>query len=88
MRSRRRGADGCAADSTASVSPDNPDVTVETWAPCRGGATVAFVKVQGASHAWMGHTSTRVGQILTGPPYMKYDSSAAIWAFLAAHPRR
>jgi polyhydroxybutyrate depolymerase len=80
--------DGCATDSTVSASPDNADITVETWAPCRDGAAVEFVKVRGASHAWMGHASTRVGQVLTGPPYMNYDSSAAIWTFLAAHPRR
>lgn len=81
-------ADGCPASSVTTVSPDNPDVTTEAWTPCHGGAAVEFVKVHGASHAWMGHPSARAARGLTGAPYMDYDSSAAIWTFLAAHPRQ
>jgi polyhydroxybutyrate depolymerase len=79
--------DGCRATASTAVAPDNSDVSIETWEPCRHSTEVQFVTVAGASHAWMGHPSTRVGQRLTGAPYMKYDSSAAIWAFLASHPR-
>jgi polyhydroxybutyrate depolymerase len=80
-------ADGCAANRATTKSPDNADVSIETWQPCRDGTRVEFVSVAGASHAWMGRASTRGGRALTGAPYMKYDSSAAIWSFLAAHPR-
>ena len=79
--------DGCPTASSTVTSPTNADVTIETWQPCREGATVEFVRVAGASHAWMGHASPRAARALTGAPYMGYDSSAAIWAFLAAHPR-
>jgi polyhydroxybutyrate depolymerase len=81
-------ADGCAASSATTTSPDHADVSIETWKSCRDGAEVQFVSIAGASHAWMGHASTRRGRALTGAPYMEYDSSAAIWSFLAAHPRR
>lgn len=79
--------DGCPADSSTVTSPDNPAVSIETWQPCSSGTAVQFVTVTGASHAWMGRPSTRPGQALTGAPYMGYDSSAAIWSFLEAHPR-
>jgi polyhydroxybutyrate depolymerase len=80
-------ADGCRATASTAIAPDNPDVSIETWKPCRDGTEVQFVTVAGASHAWMGHPSTRVAQGLTGAPYMKIDSSATIWTFLATHPR-
>jgi polyhydroxybutyrate depolymerase len=79
--------DGCPPSSSTAVARTNPDVSIETWQPCDGSTAVQFVTVAGASHAWMGRPSTRVGRALTGAPYMKYDSSAAIWAFLATHPR-
>jgi polyhydroxybutyrate depolymerase len=79
--------DGCPDSSSTAVAPDNADVSIETWQPCQRGTAVQFVTVAGASHAWMGHPSGRAGRALTGPPYMKFDSSAAIWSFLAAHPR-
>jgi polyhydroxybutyrate depolymerase len=78
---------GCHPPASAVIARNNPDVSIETWKPCHDTTEVQFVTVAGASHAWMGHPSTRVGQTLTGAPYMKFDSSAAIWAFLAAHPR-
>jgi polyhydroxybutyrate depolymerase len=80
--------DGCASTSTTAIARANREVSVETWHPCNGSTEVQFVTVTGASHAWMGHSAPRAVQRLTGAPYMKYDSSAAIWAFLAAHPRR
>lgn len=80
-------SDRCPATSATSTSPDNPDVTIETWQPCTDGTAVTFVTVAGASHAWMGPTRGRARQAQTGPPYTKYDASAAIWSFLAAHPR-
>jgi polyhydroxybutyrate depolymerase len=80
--------DGCPPTPTASVSPSTAAVSIETWSPCARGTEVEFVTVAGASHAWMGHPSTRAAASLTGEPYTGYDSSAAIWSFLAAHPRR
>jgi polyhydroxybutyrate depolymerase len=80
--------DGCPAASSTTTAADNPDVTIESWQPCDDSTAVQFVTVAGASHAWMGRTSTRAGQAASGAPYMRYDSSSAIWSFLAAHPRR
>lgn len=80
-------ADGCPPSASTTIAPDNPDVSIETWKPCDDATVVQFVTVAGASHAWMGHQSARAGQRLTGAPYMKFDSSAAIWTFLASHPR-
>jgi polyhydroxybutyrate depolymerase len=79
--------DRCPDTSTTSTAPDDADVSIETWQPCADGTEVQFVTVAGASHAWMGHPSPRRRSALTGEPYMRYDSSAAIWSFLAAHPR-
>jgi polyhydroxybutyrate depolymerase len=64
--------DGCPAASSTTAAADNPAVSIETWQPCDGSTAVRFVTVAGASHAWMD---------------VQYDSSAAIWSFLAAHPR-
>ena len=81
------GADACPTPPTKQVSPANADVVTETWSPCADHTAVEFVSVTGASHAWMGHASTPAATRLTGEPYQRYDSSAAIWSFLAAHPR-
>jgi polyhydroxybutyrate depolymerase len=76
-------ADSCPG--TARTRADAP-TTVETWEPCAGGTTVEFVTVAGAAHAWIGAAApSRPG----GPTsFAGYDSSAAVWSFLAAHPRR
>ena len=79
--------DRCASSTTVTAA-DNPDVTTETWPDGVDGTEVAFVRVAGATHAWMGHPSPRASTGLTGEPYQRFDSSAAIWDFLAAHPRR
>jgi polyhydroxybutyrate depolymerase len=75
-------ADSCPAAARASV---DPPATIETWEPCTGGTTIEFVTVSGAMHAWMGAAApTRAG----GPqPFADYDSTTAVWTFLAEHPR-
>jgi polyhydroxybutyrate depolymerase len=79
-------ANGCPADPSESVSGD---LTTDVWSPCQGSTEVRMVKVNGAGHAWMGHdASSALAGTLVGPPYMGLDSSAEIWSFLAAHPRR
>jgi polyhydroxybutyrate depolymerase len=80
-------ADDCPAEPATTAHPTNPDVTVETWAPCAEGTEVELVKVAGASHAWMGGTPRPIQRALVGETYDRYSSAAAIWAFLAAHPR-
>jgi polyhydroxybutyrate depolymerase len=81
-------ANGCPPDPTGSVDPVNPDVVVDTWAPCDAGTAVQWVKVTGANHAWMGHPAASVrSERLVGAPYPSLDSSLTIWTFLAAHPR-
>lgn len=79
-------ADGCPAQPVETTVPQNADLTIDTWSPCQAATEVQFVQVTGASHAWMGSTSGGSSK-LTGETYARYDSSAAIWAFLAAHPR-
>jgi polyhydroxybutyrate depolymerase len=79
-------ADGCPPEGTAVRRSDNPDVAVTTWGPCRDGAEVQLVTVEGASHAWMGHAA--LAPRMTGEAYPDLDASAEVWAFLAAHPRR
>lgn len=78
--------DGCGPPATRT-DPDNPDVTVRTWSGGRQGTEVQFVTVEGAPHAWMGHPSPRGAAAGANQPYQDFDSSAAIWDFLAAHPR-
>jgi polyhydroxybutyrate depolymerase len=74
-------ADGCPPDpATTTAAP----ATTETWAPCAAGTVIKFVTVAGATHAWMGAEPARAGAPV---PFAGYDSTAAVWAFLAAHPR-
>ncbi len=83
-------ANRCAklAASTALNTLGNPDLTTTTWSRCRGNTEVRFVKVDSAGHAWMGHPSMSAqADDYMGPPYPDLDTSKAIWAFLAAHPR-
>ena len=79
-------ADGCASPVvTGDVS--NRAVSIETWGSCTRSTSVEWVKVAGANHAWMGHRGTPGSVLLVGEPYLGFDSSAAVWSFLAAHPR-
>lgn len=75
--------DGCQADPVVTKDADNPDVTVQRWEECDAGVEVVFMTVNGAPHAWMGHTPPRNGT----RAYEKLDSSLTIWTFLAAHAR-
>ena len=81
------GRDGCSSIPTMSTDPSNRAVHFESWQSCRSGASVEWTKVTGANHAWMGHSASLASQLLVGRPYMGFDSSAAIWSFLSAHPR-
>jgi polyhydroxybutyrate depolymerase len=79
-------ADGCGSP-LISEDASNRAVTVETWGSCRHSTSVEWVKVAGANHAWMGHRGAPGSALLVGEPYLGFDSSAAVWSFLAAHPR-
>ena len=68
-----------------SGDPSNPDVLVRSWGPGRDGSEVRFLTVHGAAHAWMGGRTPVPGRHRV--PYHRLDASAAIWEFLAAHPR-
>jgi polyhydroxybutyrate depolymerase len=76
------GADGCPDPERLAVG-GNDDLAVTSWAPCDGGAAVAFVRVEGAPHAWMG--PSRGGA--TGRPSDDLDAAAVIWTFLSRHVR-
>ncbi len=81
--------DGCDQPPSEAVDPDNPDVTSRTWTGCRARSIVRFTAVTGANHAWMGHPSASARSARNiGEPYQDYDSSLAIWTFLAAVPAR
>jgi polyhydroxybutyrate depolymerase len=82
-------ANGCPATPAGSTDARNPDLSFEVWAPCEGSTLMERVRVEGANHAWMGHPpANKATAALVGDPYLGFDSSAAVWSFLAAHPRR
>lgn len=76
--------DGCGS-MTESVDEANSAVTHRVWDQCDDGVVVEMTIVDGASHAWMGHDSTRLQEAIVGIPYPDYDSSLAVWSFLAAN---
>ncbi len=79
--------DGCPSTPTISSDPSNAAVHFTVWQPCHGGTVVEWATVTGANHAWMGHPASAATERLVGSPYLGFDSSAAIWSFLIAHPR-
>lgn len=80
--------DGCRAKPQKLRDTFNSDLLMSRWRSCSPGTGVEFVAVAGASHAWMGRPSSSPWvDGYAGKPYMKLDSSRAIWAFLSAHPR-
>jgi len=66
----------------------SPAVHFQVWQPCRRGTVVVWATVTGANHAWIGHPGSPGTGALIGPPYMGFDSLAAVWSFASAHPRR
>jgi polyhydroxybutyrate depolymerase len=74
-------AEGCPVLETVT----DGDVTTATRAPCDGGAAATFVTIAGAQHPWPGATPRAARD--AGQPYAGYDATAAIVAFLLAHPR-
>jgi polyhydroxybutyrate depolymerase len=82
-------ADDCRAKPQRLRDTFNRDLLLSRWRTCSPGTGVEFLAVEGASHAWMGQPSLSPwADEYTGKPYMRLDSSRAIWAFLAAHPRQ
>jgi polyhydroxybutyrate depolymerase len=79
-------ANGCRP---AAVVNRDGDVEVQRWLGCRDGTEVAFVTIDGASHAWPGSDPRSFSaRHLVGEPYAGYDASAHLWAFFAAHARQ
>jgi len=80
--------DGCSSDPDFATLRPNPDVEISTWSDCDSGVEVRLITVEGATHAWMGHPGISSGSsALVGEPYLEFDSSRAIWSFLADHSR-
>lgn len=80
--------DACRTKPDRLRDKSNPDLLLSRWRPCSPGTGVQFLAVEGAGHAWMGQPSSSPwADDNIGAPYMRLDSSRAIWAFLAAHPR-
>ena len=78
--------DGCATEPTSTTDPGNADVTTLSWSGCADGSAVEMVKVEGATHAWMGSPAPPTR--LLGEVYLDYHSTEQIWSFLINHPRR
>ncbi|MEO6126430.1 MAG: hypothetical protein ABIR32_22245 [Ilumatobacteraceae bacterium] len=74
-------ADGCAAPMTSAAG----DITTESSSACADGSAVEFVTIEGAHHPWPGGTPVVTPSV--GPGYAGYDATAAVVAFLLAHPR-
>lgn len=68
------------------TDPVRPDLKIQRWSPCAAGTTIEYVLVPGADHAWM-RTKLLREPDRTGASPAGFESSEAIWAFLAAHPR-
>jgi polyhydroxybutyrate depolymerase len=66
-------ANGCSRPGKRSLDKANRAIAYTVWRPCAGRVTVEWVAVAGAGHAWMS---------------VPIDSSAAVWSFVSAHPRR
>lgn len=82
------GVNSCDESPIVEAVPANGEVEISTWAGCRGGTEVRLVTVEGASHAWMGHSGANPrAAALVGEPYMNLDASRLMWSFLSAHPR-
>lgn len=84
-------AESCP-DPVAVTDADHPDLAIQRWSPCAAGTTIEYVLVPGADHAWMGGPRQRRAEPTdaggpSGAGAVGFDSSEAIWAFLAAHPR-
>lgn len=87
---RLAAAEGCAGQAEVLPPPAAGDpVRILRWTRCGDrGVTVGLVAVEGAAHAWMGAEARRTPLgILDSDPFPGFDSSAAVWSFLAAHPR-
>lgn len=81
-------ANSCSRPPTRSTERSNRAIAYTVWRPCASGVTVEWVEVAGAGHAWMGSSTAPPGAGLVGKPYALFDSSAAIWSFVSAHPGR
>jgi polyhydroxybutyrate depolymerase len=74
--------DGCASDT--STVYDHGDATCVSHGGCTGGTEVELCTIDGGGHQWPGGKDLG---FLNGKRSTDLDASAAIWAFLAAHPR-
>lgn len=61
------------------------DVTVETFAECRGDGEVVFYDLASAPHAWPGPGGSTVA--IERTPYTEIDASVVIWNFFEGHVR-
>lgn len=75
--------DGCGSAPSEEVAGA---VTTIAW-PCPDGIRVELLAVEGAPHPWMTpDAGGRAASVDEGEAYSGFDSSARIWAFLAAIP--
>ncbi|MDF1701655.1 MAG: PHB depolymerase family esterase [Planctomycetota bacterium] len=88
---RWRAFNGCQTDAQAQPLPDKAPrdgttTTVTRYTPCRRGAEVVLVRVQGGGHAWPGGTQY-LPQRLVGRASRDFEATPRIFDFFARHRR-
>ncbi len=74
---------GCPTEPTIRRAAG---VERRTFAPCRGGAEIELVLVEGTGHVWPGGR-TKLPEWMVGADSGKLDATAEIWRFFAKHSR-
>jgi polyhydroxybutyrate depolymerase len=77
-----------ACDGAPAASSPEPQVTLEAWRHCAGGAEVLFYTVAGLGHEWAGGTGRALPAAMTGPYSDAVDTTALIWDFFRRHRRQ
>lgn len=68
-----------------SISDIN-GVRIETFTPCRDGAEVVYITVDGLGHTWAGGRSL-LPELMVGRQSDKIKATDVIWAFFEKHPK-
>ncbi len=83
-------SNGCPSLPTISRLPDLVDdgttISLEEYAPCSGGAAVAFYVVAGGGHTWPGGLQYLPSSVI-GLTSRDVSASALMWKFFEAHRR-
>lgn len=75
---------GCATPPRETSQASG--VRAETYGPCRGGAEVVYIAVEGLGHTWAGGRSL-LAESMVGARSDKIRATDVIWSFFEQHPR-